>query len=98
LSRLRSAFSVRESAFEATLLSDVFSANAVDHEFENLTTTFRVVDPIGRGRCLQYFEIIRENLTNVLCYLDTSPADFAWEKASKALALCASRSHIVAVR
>jgi hypothetical protein len=59
--------------------------------------------PQGRGffnarKKDQVFEIKAKRLLGSFLGEPASPYKFAWENDSKALAFCAARSHIVAVR
>jgi hypothetical protein len=76
----------------------VFSDDSVDHEFESKGIT------LPRGRAsgyLYFFKCLKLQRKIETCDFYVPPpgfVDFCTGNESKALALCAARSHIVAVR
>jgi hypothetical protein len=81
-----------------SLRSSVFFADTRDHEFESSITLTRKPHLSGRRlACNQ----LKSQEKSVRCDFFVPPAGaltFCTENESKALALCAARSHIVAVR
>jgi hypothetical protein len=75
-----------------------FSTDTLDHEIARLGKAARPHGFQCARRDIQVFEMSNEKFSALIVLPAVQPCVFCTEKESKALALCAARSHIVAVR
>jgi hypothetical protein len=91
--RLCSPFFGVRIGFRINRIKSVFCADAVDHEIESWRAMVKVETKPSRNILeFQYY------IPDPVLLPGQQPCEYCMENSSKGLALCAARSHIVAVR
>jgi hypothetical protein len=85
-------------AFESTSRRGVFSDDTIDHEFESTAMMAQAQGFCDGDEVFNRMKLLGKTVGCDFFVPPPYPVIFALENDSKALAFCAARSHIVAVR